>query len=63
MARHSRFLSAAAVFSLVALTGVAGARQLASRPAPDWIARLERRDRIAGLEIDYIITSRTARPI
>jgi len=43
-----------AALTLVAATGAAGARQLASRPAPDWIARLERPDRVAGLKIDYI---------
>jgi len=62
MARHSRFLSAVAVFTLVVSTGVAGGRQLASRPAPDWIARLERPERIASLKIDYIISKLELKP-
>src|SRR5712691_4407158 len=36
--------------------------QLASRPAPDWIARLERPERIAGLKIDYIISKLELKP-
>ena len=62
MAGHPRFLSAVAVFTLVASTGVAGGRQLASRPAPDWIARLERPERIASLKIDYIISKLDLKP-
>jgi len=62
MAGHPRFLSAVAVFTLVASTGVAGGRQLASRPAPDWIARLERPERIASLKIDYIISKLELKP-
>lgn len=30
--------------------------QLASRPAVDWIARLERPERIAGMKVDYIVS-------
>jgi ubiquinone/menaquinone biosynthesis C-methylase UbiE len=62
MARYSMFLSAAAMFTLAATTGLAGARQLASRPAPDWIARMERPERIAGLKIDYIISKLELKP-
>jgi SAM-dependent methyltransferase len=48
-------------------TGVAGtptapAPQLASKPADDWIERLERPDRVAGLKIDYIISSLKLKP-
>src|SRR5216117_2327208 len=38
------------------------ARQLASRPAPDWIQRLERPERIATLKIDYIISKLELKP-
>jgi 2-polyprenyl-3-methyl-5-hydroxy-6-metoxy-1,4-benzoquinol methylase len=49
---------------IVLLTAGAGvsARQLKSRPADDWSARLERPDRIAGLKIDYIISSLALKP-
>jgi ubiquinone/menaquinone biosynthesis C-methylase UbiE len=59
--RQSRHLGALAVFTLIAAaTLVAG--QLASRPAPEWIARLERPERVAGLKIDYIISKLELRP-
>ena len=61
MTRCSRFFSALAACTLIA-TGAAGARQLASRPAADWIARLERPERIAGLKIDYIISKLALKP-
>ena len=48
-----RFALAIVVFVFV--SGVSLPAQLASRPAPDWITRLERPDRIATLKIDYII--------
>ncbi len=38
------------------------ARQLAPRPVEDWTARLERPDRVAGLKIDYIISSLGLKP-
>src|SRR5437870_5773199 len=62
MARHFGLLSAAAVITLAAATGIAGARQLASRPAPDWIARMERPERVASLKIDYIISKLDLKP-
>ena len=62
MARQLRFLNALAIFTLILATGAASARQLASRPAPDWIERLERPDRIAGLKIDYIISMLGLKP-
>ena len=49
--------------ALVVLAGAAaGARQLASRPAPEWIERLERPERVAGLKIDYIIEKLALKP-
>jgi ubiquinone/menaquinone biosynthesis C-methylase UbiE len=45
-----------------AATAAAGARQLASRPAADWIARLERPERVAGLKIDYIMSQLRLKP-
>jgi ubiquinone/menaquinone biosynthesis C-methylase UbiE len=62
MARHYRFPCAVAVFTLLAATGVVAARQLAARPAPDWIVRLERPERVAGLKIDYIISKLELKP-
>ena len=50
------------VLVLTAATAGLSARQLASRPADDWIARLERPDRVASLKIDYIIASLGLKP-
>lgn len=36
--------------------------QLAPRPAPEWIERLERTERVAGLKIDYIISKLELKP-
>jgi 2-polyprenyl-3-methyl-5-hydroxy-6-metoxy-1,4-benzoquinol methylase len=36
--------------------------QLASKPVDEWTARLERPDRVAGLKIDYIMTSLGLKP-
>jgi ubiquinone/menaquinone biosynthesis C-methylase UbiE len=52
----------ALVLSLTAATAGLSARQLASRPAEDWIARLERPDRVASLKIPYIISSLALKP-
>src|SRR6267378_501687 len=46
---------------VVSLDGLA-AGQLASRPAEDWMARLERPERVAGLKIDYIISKLDVKP-
>jgi len=62
MTRTQRFAFGVAVVSVVVATGAAAARQLASRPAPDWIARLERPERVAGLKIDYIISKLALKP-
>ena len=48
--------------SLVAGGPAASARQLASKPADEWTARLESPARIAGLKIDYIISSLKLKP-
>ena len=55
-----RFALAIVVFVFV--SGVSLPAQLASRPAPDWITRLERPDRIATLKIDYIIEKLELKP-
>ncbi len=52
-------LALAAVALAIAPTA---ARQLASRPAEEWAARLERPDRVAGLKIDYIIEKLQLKP-
>jgi ubiquinone/menaquinone biosynthesis C-methylase UbiE len=62
MVRHSRFTTAIVLFTFVLTTGAVVAGQLSSRPADDWIARLERPDRIAGLKIDYIISKLALKP-
>jgi 2-polyprenyl-3-methyl-5-hydroxy-6-metoxy-1,4-benzoquinol methylase len=54
-------MSVVAVVLAAAGAGVS-ARQLASRPVDDWTARLERADRVAGLKIEYIITSLGLKP-
>ena len=51
-----------AALALAAAATTLSARQLGSRPAEDWIARLERPDRVAGLKIDYIIASLGLKP-
>lgn len=61
MHRHIRYALAAGL-ALASATAVLPARQLASRPADDWSARLERPDRIAGLRLDYIIQSLALKP-
>lgn len=48
--------------ALAAVAPAVAARQLSSRPADDWSARLERPDRVAGLKIDYIIASLGLKP-
>src|SRR6059036_3264010 len=53
---------AGAAMAMVAALGTAAAGQLASRPADDWIARLERPERIAGLKIDLIISKLALKP-
>ncbi|HEX9368864.1 MAG TPA: class I SAM-dependent methyltransferase [Vicinamibacterales bacterium] len=57
MTTRGWFLGGATVLAIAAAAGAPSARQLGSRPAEDWIARLERPDRVAGLKIDYIIAS------
>src|SRR5262245_54665979 len=47
---------------LLAAFGELAAVQLGSRPADDWIARLERPERLAGLKIDYIISKLELKP-
>jgi ubiquinone/menaquinone biosynthesis C-methylase UbiE len=62
MARQFRFPIAVAVFAFLAAAGAVGARQLSPRPTADWIARLERPERIAGLKIDYILSKLDLKP-
>ncbi len=53
-----------AAFALAAciLTSGVSSGQLASKPADDWTARLERPERVAGLKIDYVISSLQLKP-
>jgi ubiquinone/menaquinone biosynthesis C-methylase UbiE len=55
-------LCGAAACALALAGPPAAARQLSSRPADDWSARLERPDRVASLKIDYIISSLGLKP-
>jgi ubiquinone/menaquinone biosynthesis C-methylase UbiE len=58
-----RFVTAIAAFSLVFAVGDgAAARQRASRPAPEWIERLERPERVARLKIDFIVEKLALKP-
>lgn len=60
---HRRWLvGGMAALALAAAGAGVSARQLASRPVDDWSARLERPERIAGLKIDYIISSLGLKP-
>jgi len=60
---HRRWLaSGVAALALAAAGAGVSARQLASRPVDDWSARLERPERVAGLKIDYIISSLGLKP-
>jgi len=59
--RYRAAVPLAAVGLALGLARVA-AGQLASRPAEEWAARLERPDRVAGLKIDYIIQKLELKP-
>ncbi len=59
--RRSLTIGLAAV-GVVAAFGSVATGQLSSRPAEDWIARLERPDRVAGLKIDYIVSKLELKP-
>jgi ubiquinone/menaquinone biosynthesis C-methylase UbiE len=54
---HRRRFTGACLIALLAacLSPVRASSQLASRPAPDWIERLERPERVAELKIDEIL--------
>jgi tRNA A58 N-methylase Trm61 len=56
------FMSGIAALAVTAAATGLSARQLASRPVDDWTARLERPDRVAGLKIEYIISSLGLKP-
>jgi arsenite methyltransferase len=60
--RRTTFAIAAPILTLAFTSAAVSGRQLASRPAPDWIQRLERPERIATLKIDYIISKLELKP-
>jgi cyclopropane fatty-acyl-phospholipid synthase-like methyltransferase len=63
MRTYQRWIGATAALALALLGGAAvSAGQLAGRPADEWTARLERPERVAGLKIDYIISSLGLKP-
>jgi ubiquinone/menaquinone biosynthesis C-methylase UbiE len=57
-----RFVTGVGVIALASAAASVSARQLASKPAKDWTERLERPDRVAGLRIDYLISSLGLKP-
>jgi ubiquinone/menaquinone biosynthesis C-methylase UbiE len=59
---RTTFAIAAPILTLAFTSAAVSGRQLASRPAPDWIQRLERPDRIATLKIDFIISKLALKP-
>ena len=63
---HTRnYLSAFLLVSLFVLSvgaTASSAFQLGGRPAPDWVQRLERPDRIAGLKIEQVIARLALKP-
>jgi 2-polyprenyl-3-methyl-5-hydroxy-6-metoxy-1,4-benzoquinol methylase len=62
MAYKHRVVGVIAALVLAGAFDGAAAGQLASRPAEDWMARLERPERVAGLKIDYIISKLDVKP-
>jgi ubiquinone/menaquinone biosynthesis C-methylase UbiE len=60
--RRTPFAIAAGIVTLAFTSAGVSGRQLAARPAPEWIQRLERPDRIATLKIDYIISKLELKP-
>lgn len=62
MIRNSALGIALAIVALTLVSRAPLSAQLAARPAPDWILRLERPERIAGLKIDYIIQKLELKP-
>jgi len=63
MRTYQRWSGIPAALALAVLGSAAvSAGQLASRPADDWTARLERPERVAALKIDYIIASLGLKP-
>jgi ubiquinone/menaquinone biosynthesis C-methylase UbiE len=56
-------MAATLVSSAAAAVLSAGSRpQLAAKPVDEWTTRLERAERVAGLKIDYIMTSLALKP-
>jgi 2-polyprenyl-3-methyl-5-hydroxy-6-metoxy-1,4-benzoquinol methylase len=62
MTYKHRFVAIVAALGCVFALDAVAAGQLASRPAEDWMARLERPERVAGLKIDYIISKLEVKP-
>jgi ubiquinone/menaquinone biosynthesis C-methylase UbiE len=62
MALNSRAEMTIVAVAVAAAVARAAAGQLASRPAEEWAARLERPERIAGLKIDYIVQKLDLKP-
>ncbi len=61
MTSRTRLIAGMVAAGIVTAIGVVSG-QLAPRPAADWIERLERPERVAGLKIDYIISKLDVKP-
>lgn len=57
-----RLVTLVTAAALLSTAAGPAAGQLASKPAPEWIATLERPERVAGLKIDYIISKLDLKP-
>lgn len=62
MHRRGSWVGCLAAMLLATSAATAGEGQLASRPAPEWIKRLERPERIAELKIDEILSKLRLQP-
>lgn len=62
MTTRQRLLNGLVALGLVAAVAGIAAAQLQSRPAPEWIVRMERPERVAGLKIDYLIAKLELKP-
>lgn len=58
----SRAVACALALLVTGFVSLVGARQLGGRPAEDWIARLERPERVAGLKVDEILAALQLKP-
>lgn len=58
----SRALACALALLVTGFVSLVGARQLGGRPAADWLERMERPERIAGLKVEAILGALKLQP-